>query len=172
MSQTYGFGILDPRFKIRDPRSRRRKKPIPDPGSGSKGQKCTGSQISYLDLQPCEAHWNVWSACFFQIFLVQSATRRCFKNPFICQEICAKTVRHQRWYEVIRVWSYTTFIAYGSLSWENYWSKPKGFRQILLIIKKHTLHNHYYSKTILKVPKCEILISWILMIFLSWSLYR
>jgi hypothetical protein len=28
---------------------------------------------------------------FFQIFLVQSANRRCF-NPFICHEICAKTV--------------------------------------------------------------------------------
>jgi hypothetical protein len=28
------------------------------------------------------------------------------------------------------------------------------------------------STGILKVPKCEILISWILMIFLSWSLYR
>ncbi len=31
---------------------------------------------------------------------------------------------------------------------------------------------HIQIKGCLKVPKCEILMSWILMIFLSWSLYR
>jgi hypothetical protein len=36
----YGFGIRDPRSGIR-------KKPIPDPGSGSRGQKCTGSRILF-----------------------------------------------------------------------------------------------------------------------------
>ncbi len=30
----------------------------------------------------------------------------------------------------------------------------------------------YESSFILKVLKCEIFMSWILMIFLSWSLYR
>jgi hypothetical protein len=37
-SQKYSFGIQDPRSGIQ-------KKPIPDPGSGSRGKKCTGSWI-------------------------------------------------------------------------------------------------------------------------------
>ncbi len=44
-SQKYGFGIQDPRSEIWDPGSGIRKKPIPDPGSGFRGQKGTGSRI-------------------------------------------------------------------------------------------------------------------------------
>ncbi len=40
-------------FRIRDPRSGIRKKPIPDPGSGSRGKKGTGSRIPDPDPQ----HW-------------------------------------------------------------------------------------------------------------------
>jgi hypothetical protein len=46
-SQKYGFGIRDPRSGIRDPRSGiwDPEKPISDFGSGSRGQKGTGSRI-------------------------------------------------------------------------------------------------------------------------------
>jgi hypothetical protein len=49
----YGLGIRDPGSWIRDPGSGIRKKPIPDTGSGSRGQKSTGSWIPDPDPQHC-----------------------------------------------------------------------------------------------------------------------
>ncbi len=40
-----------------------------------------------------------------------------------------------------------------------------------IFVAVSTIHTSI-PKVLLKVPKCEILMSWISMIFLSWSLYR
>jgi hypothetical protein len=100
MSQKYGFGILDPESKIRDSRSKIW-------GPGSRKKTYSGS---WIRVQGSKMHWIpdfvsgsatlrgalkcLVCLFFFQILFVQSANRRCF-NPFICHEICAKTVvRH------------------------------------------------------------------------------
>ncbi len=64
--QDPGSGIRDPGSRIRDSRSGIRdpgsgKKPIPDPGSGSRGQKGTGSRIRNNVINCMFSHpWSRW----------------------------------------------------------------------------------------------------------------
>ncbi len=53
--------------------------------------------------------------------------------------------------------------------------KINKFQFPIVLSKGENLEFHswpFVELTKLKVPKCEILISWIVMIFISWSLYR
>jgi hypothetical protein len=75
-----------------------------------------------------------------------------------------------------RVWEFSSSaVALASLYLRDFQiiinKEQAAFYSSMLNFATHEI-NSDWQRSSLKVPKCEILMSWILMIFLSWSLYR